>query len=659
MRDLSPMRQAMAHIRSSLRSSSRPQEINSAAASRAAEALDGNFIDSRQDHQLSAPSDAEDPLHEQGCTREPGSCSYWNCRAYTDAQAHFSATNDTRIVDAADDPFDYSSPSTVFHPPPPPPAYAALDRNNHNQDRDDFYRTLTGLQQTIESLNVRLDTANSQQPLTTGPEGNPPMHTLPPATTTSNYVPMNDLHVNAPSRPTLTTAESYASFTDDDTVATVTQHNETVPTTTPIYVMQDGSSKVGVKRVQFNQQHTGLTSDNQPSTSNTASTPYYLENNKTCTSHDPSPRPYMYLDKISDQPRSDHGEAAASQGKERFTLAVPKIKREFIKESANTWLKAMESSFESHGVISERAKFESALSNIPTVYLDRLSPYLADRTFRSLADGIRKVFGQCSYSQRLSIVEALQMTSSPRALLNNMLSTLGLPISGLSEDRAAFIKHLFLKKMPTKIRLALAVLPDQSSLDDMCNVATNCYNALVAAPAPDRGLSHEVDNGAQIKELLSEVKSLKGAIEKNKQEPQQLAYINDWNKGHQNSELHSGQRQQHHQGYHNNFNRQPQWERQPHNVFSYHSNNRMPPQWESAPNFSNNLYRRHGPMSSETSRFNRNLSPNFNQIPEEGLICFKHKRYGHRTYGCNGRNPWCQFYRSSFLGAGQQRRPPA
>ena len=107
-------------------------------------------------------------------------------------------------------------------------------------------------------------------------------------------------------------------------------------------------------------------------------------------------------------------------------MNLPRVKRLFIPEFASSWLITIENIFSMYNITDDCHRYYIALQNISTVFLDKLSPYVKGRSWKLLREGIQKVFGTMSYSQQLNAVENLTMNTTPRELLNQILSCLNL-----------------------------------------------------------------------------------------------------------------------------------------------------------------------------------------------------------------------------------------
>ena len=175
-----------------------------------------------------------------------------------------------------------------------------------------------------------------------------------------------------------------------------------------------------------------------------------------------------------------------------YNRYIPKIKRDFDSFSPLCWLESLEASFLNYNITDEHVKYELALQNIKTHDLQKLQPYLADRTFTALANGVRAVFGRKTFSDRLNTVDNLTLTSTPRALMTDILSEMRLPIDGLTNEQNDFIKHVFAAKMPAKIQLHLQPLPSNTTLEEYCRFADRCFNVILAAKVSNKGLSQEI-----------------------------------------------------------------------------------------------------------------------------------------------------------------------
>ena len=311
-------------------------------------------------------------------------------------------------------------------------------------------------------------------------------------------------------------------------------------------------------------------------------------------------------------------------------MHLPRVRRDFIPGLSRIWLQTMESIFAMYGVTDDCQRYYMALQNISTVFLDRLTPYITGRSWKLLREGIQKVFGTLSYSQQLNAVESLTMSSTPRELLNQILSCLNLSYDSLSKEKEAFVRHLFLKKLPPSIKLSLQVISDKEPLDNVCEIAQKCYLALKENQNADTLFISE-----QQKSTLQDVKELVEYIRKSKSEP--LNFTANPQRQSTETRFHTPQTYQNQRFY-------------------------APPSYRNQSNYSTRgrgFNMRYQGGGSYQPRYNNNNSrsqlQNSLNTPFQKpftihgrVVCKKHRKFGDQALYCDGQNEQCQ-YNAIFL----------
>ena len=152
-----------------------------------------------------------------------------------------------------------------------------------------------------------------------------------------------------------------------------------------------------------------------------------------------------------------------------------KIKRPFTPSSAHLWIVLMENSFALHHIYDDRIQFEIALDNLTERHLVRLKPYLRGQSWYSLKDGINTVYSEHSKSEKISAAHTLQMESGPQDLMNQILDTLEISLTDLSEENAEYVKHLYMNKLPSDISSQLILLPETLTIKEIARYAEKIH----------------------------------------------------------------------------------------------------------------------------------------------------------------------------------------
>ena len=225
---------------------------------------------------------------------------------------------------------------------------------------------------------------------------------------------------------------------------------------------------------------------------------YHVESHKNIPRKQRAPHPFLYVnDDMNAKHDGEHGNYFANGGSEDVldihTHTARRIKRAFCPSSPLIWLQAMDSAFLTHGISSPSIQFQVALENIDTKHLTALQGYLKTPDWNNLKQGIRQIYGTKSHSERLNNVQALVMTSSPRVLLNQILTEMSLPIDTSTPAEKSFIRHMFLIKLPLKLRITLQSLDESISLTDLCNTAERVYATMQEGEDKSKGLGSAIN----------------------------------------------------------------------------------------------------------------------------------------------------------------------
>ena len=572
--------------------------------------------------------------HHPSCDRTPQNCQHYNC------------------------------------PPSQEVWMQNTDRANNQQNEGEYASTAEQqLEQDLHTLrteiqNIELRRAKQAQASTSGQQNNAPLR--------EQIIDHDD------------TFDSYISM---DQRLPLGNQNQIGPSNrVPIYAQRDNSKKVFTKKVTFNEG----TADNQTNSNalemekENLPPPQQMQGHSTPKVRNTNEENYAPLPNppFPNPPRQIAPIHLTHNTNAPDIRRLPRIKREFSPDCVKSWCETLNQLFMFYAIDDDITKYYLAIENINSVFMDRLSPYVKERTWSSLQHGINKVYGTLTYAQKLNIVESLTMSSTPRQLLNKILTTLGLSINGLQHDKLHYIKHTFMKKLPVKIRMSLMAVSDDASIDEICEVAMKCYHTLNGEEI-DKGLSQEmsfsevnVKQLSDVKEQLHELRSMMQTFKPTKsnksqqqaaeplnyanapqaQNPNRYQTPNSYNKSYdnQNHYRYPNNNPRHNFGrndYRNHNNYQNSYGQtyatgQKHGNFhgQYTNQNRQTSHYQ-------NSYRPGNYRNQQTST---RIQPHNNYFNLQ--ICKFHRMYGDKCfpYVCNGESPSCQY--QSFLEQIAQRR---
>ena len=385
----------------------------------------------------------------------------------------------------------------------------------------------------------------------------------------------------------------------------------------------------------------------------------------------------------------------------RNTKKTTKIKRPFTPSSAHLWIVLMENSFSLHRIYDDRIQFEIALDNLTERQLVRLKPYLKGQSWRSLKEGIKTIYTEHSKAEKISSAHALHMDSGPQNLMNQLLDTLEISLTDLSEENSEYVKHLYINKLPHDISSQLILLPETLTIKEIARYAEKIYKNKLNVDREEVGLHNKLGKlniNNQLNDLgkamASTMKAVKDLAEdqarmridihdKNKMTKKKIESVGFTNLQNQENNFQPNNnnpnqppqypRNNDFAGYNNNYfgtPRQPDPRLQRNNNYNapyasdmrynapfirYNRQNNYPQQ----PNYRNTqnvgFNRPRNGVYNMNQRFNRPNVQNFRnwqkQASPTASWCQQHKTYGPHCYptSCNGNNQSCNFSKT-FLG---------
>ena len=158
----------------------------------------------------------------------------------------------------------------------------------------------------------------------------------------------------------------------------------------------------------------------------------------------------------------------------------------FSPEEADLWLVQVDCAFDVAGITDNATKFKLLVANLPVHVASQVRDVVTATTpsFADLVTALRTRLAQSRASRLETLLRDQHLGDlRPTQLLRNMQHALG-----GSQDETGLLRTLFLQRLPQTTRAALALLPEDTGLDDLAGAADRfqeaSQSAVVAATVP-------------------------------------------------------------------------------------------------------------------------------------------------------------------------------
>ena len=172
------------------------------------------------------------------------------------------------------------------------------------------------------------------------------------------------------------------------------------------------------------------------------------------------------------------------------------------------WFAQIEAQFATRGITAQKTKFDYVVASLAPEFAtevrdlilqppeatpyDRLKEQLIKRTAASEQRRLQQLFNAEELGDR-----------KPTQLLRRMQQLLG---DKATNTDAAFMRELFLQRLPSNVRMVLASTPDTGNIEDLAQLADKVMEVAVPSVA-------SVTTSTELQQLRQEVTDLKGMLQ--------------------------------------------------------------------------------------------------------------------------------------------------
>lgn len=203
---------------------------------------------------------------------------------------------------------------------------------------------------------------------------------------------------------------------------------------------------------------------------------------------------------------AQEAEAAAAVNIGAVNVKIPP----FWPADPQVWFAQVEAQFTTRGITQQRTKFDHIVASLGPEYATEIRDLILQPPAESPYDTLKQHLIQrtaASEQRRLQqLFNAEELGDrKPTQLLRRMQQLLGDKAGALD---SAFIRELFLQRLPANVRMVLASTPDTANLEDLAQLADKI--AEVAAPSIAAVSTPQLTE--ELERLRAEVASLKGIV---------------------------------------------------------------------------------------------------------------------------------------------------
>ena len=147
----------------------------------------------------------------------------------------------------------------------------------------------------------------------------------------------------------------------------------------------------------------------------------------------------------------------------------------FSPEEADLWLVQVDCAFDVAGIADDTVKFKLLVANLPVHVASQVRDVVTATppSFTNLITALRSRLAQSRASRLEALLRDQQLgDQQPTQLLRNMQHMLGGP-----QDDTGLLRTLFLQRLPHTTRAALALLAEDTKLEDLASAADRFHNA--------------------------------------------------------------------------------------------------------------------------------------------------------------------------------------
>jgi len=172
------------------------------------------------------------------------------------------------------------------------------------------------------------------------------------------------------------------------------------------------------------------------------------------------------------------------------------------------WFAQVEAQFTTRGITTQKTKFDYVVASLAPEFAtevrdlilqppeatpyDKLKEQLIKRTAASEQRRLQQLFNAEELGDR-----------KPTQLLRRMQQLLG---EKATNTDAAFMRELFLQRLPSNVRMVLASTPDTGNIEDLAQLADKVVEVAVPSVA-------SVNTSTELQQLRQEVADLKGMLQ--------------------------------------------------------------------------------------------------------------------------------------------------
>ena len=172
------------------------------------------------------------------------------------------------------------------------------------------------------------------------------------------------------------------------------------------------------------------------------------------------------------------------------------------------WFAQVEAQFTTRGITTQKTKFDYVVASLAPEFAtevrdlilqppetnpyDRLKEQLIKRTAASEQRRLQQLFNAEELGDR-----------KPTQLLRRMQQLLG---DKATNTDAAFMRELFLQRLPSNVRMVLASTPDTGNIEDLAQLADKVMEVAVPSVA-------NITTSTELQQLRQEVTDLKGMLQ--------------------------------------------------------------------------------------------------------------------------------------------------
>ena len=180
----------------------------------------------------------------------------------------------------------------------------------------------------------------------------------------------------------------------------------------------------------------------------------------------------------------------------------------FWSADPQVWFAQVEAQFTTRGITTQKTKFDYVIASLAPEFAtevrdlilqppetnsyDRLKEQLIKRTAASEQRRLQQLFNAEELGDR-----------KPRQLLRRMQQLLG---DKATNTDAAFMRELFLQRLPSNVRMVLASTPDTGNIEDLAQLADKVMEVAVPSVA-------NITTSTELQQLRQEVTDLKGMLQ--------------------------------------------------------------------------------------------------------------------------------------------------